>query len=1223
MITSTIRLSDDLLSRRRRETRRKRRIMQETSDFTLESRVLLSGVSVLQYRNDNSNTGQNLLETTLTPSNVNPTSFGELYSYPVDGYVYAQPLYMPNLAIPGQGTHNVVFVATEHDSVFAFDANGNVGPGGTPIWQDSFINPAQGITTVPSSDVLSGDIVPEIGISATPVIDSNSGVLYVISKTKNVESGVNHYVQELHALNVTNGQEMYGGPIVIADTTLNSDGSYTYNSGPWVYGSGDGSINGVVNFNALRQNDRPGLLLNNGVVYLSFGSHGDNGPYHGWVLGYNETSLALTAVFNTTPNGGLGAIWGAGQGLAADSQGNMYFITGNGTFDTTLTSPPPPGFPAGFPSSGDYGDSVVKIAVDPTTSPTNQNINGWGLKVLDYFTPDDQQYLDDADLDFGSGGPMILPATSTGPQVLIACGKEGSIFVLNTTTGSMGEFNPNSNIVYQELPSVIGGVWGAPAYFNGSIYYGGVGDYIKAFGVNGDNTLTTSPTSHSPEAFGYPGPTSDISANGSSGGIAWAIDNTGYGSQSPAVLHAYDATNLANELYNSTESGTRDQAAGAVKFTVPTISDGQVYIGGEYRLTIYGLLAGVTLPSAPSKLSASAVSDSQIALSWQNNSANETGFTIEDSTDGSNFTPVATAPAYTTTYTVGGLKPSTKYYFEVLATNSVGSSAPSNIAFTVTLKVPLPAGWNDTDIGNPSIAGAANFNRGVFTVEGNGSDIWGTSDQFHYAYTTMTGDGTIVANVASQEDTAPWAKAGVMMRQSLDADSPNAFAFVTPASPGNGIALQWRSAQGAESDWTGSPIPGNAPYFLKLVRTGSTFTAYASPNGRSWTSLGSTVIPMSTQIYVGLAVSSNDTSTLNKSTFNHVTVTSATRSGYLAIEAGGGPTGTYVADEFVSGGNTAQFSAPINLSGVTNPAPQGVYQTERYGTFTYTIPNLKPGALYTVRLHFSEDYWDSAGTRIFDAAINGTQVLTNFDIFATTGGMDTAIVEQFAANATSTGQIVIYLYPSTGSPDQNAKIDGIEIIPVQFNQRLKATKQRFSAVAGQPWSGILTVFTDADPGALARDYIATTNWGDGTVTTSTIALDASGTAYDVLDSHTYANPGTYLARVVIQSYDGAGVIGYEHFFVAPSGATSDSQVAAPALAAAAHGQPVLLFGPNPFAGRSASSTPAPRGDHTSSSGVPSASQPRPQYAALARVASRGAGQTTTTTRDELARSSLS
>jgi hypothetical protein len=784
------------LARQVRRPIRKRSIVlaaQDLSSFLLEARWLLTGVSVLQYRNHSSNTGQNVLETTLSPSNVNPTDFGKLYSYPVDGYVYRQPLYMANLAIPGSGTHNVVFVVTEHDSVYAFDANGNVGPTGTPLWHDSFINPAQGITTLNQNDVFGvGDIVPEVGITATPVIDAGTGTLYVVSKTKNIENGTEHIVQELHALSVTTGAELENGPVVIADTTVNPDGSYTYNSDPWVYGNGDGSISGVLTFNALTQNERADLVLNGGVVYLSYSSHGDHGPYHGWVLGYNETTLGLTGVLNTSPNGGLASIWGAGQGLTVDSQGNMYFITGNGTFDTTLTATPP-GFQADFPSAGDYGDSVVKIAVDPSSSPSNPNINGWGLKVLDYFTPQDQQSLNDYDLDFGSGGPLLLPATHSGPEVVLACGKEGSIFVLNTATGAMGEFNPNTNVVYQELPYAIGGLWGAPAYFNGSVYYGGAYDSIHAFAVQPNNMLGTAPTSSSPEGFGYPGPTSDISANGSSNGIVWAIDNTAYGYQGSAVLHAYDATNLGNEFYFSAELGTRDQAGAAVKFTVPTIADAQVFLGNEYAHSIYGLRAGVVVPQPPTQLQAMALSNSQIALSWQNSSANETGFTVELSTDGSHFSAVATAPAYAETYTVGGLSALTKYYFQVIATNSAGSSSPSNIAFATTLKPPFPSGWNDADIGSPNLAGSANYSNGVYTVFGSGADIWGTSDQFHYVYTTMTGDGTMIARVLSQDYTDPWAKAGVMMRQSLDADSPYAFVFTTP---GNGTDFQWRDAQG-------------------------------------------------------------------------------------------------------------------------------------------------------------------------------------------------------------------------------------------------------------------------------------------------------------------------------------------------------------------------------------------------------------------------------------------
>jgi len=917
--------------RRQSRSRRSSRLVLDGCDPLLEARVLLSNVSVLQYRNDSGNTGQNLLETTLTPSDVNPTDFGEFYQYPVDGYVYAQPLYMANLAIPGQGTHNVVFVVTEHDSVYAFDADGGVGPDGSPLWHDSFIDPAAGITTLDQTDVFGvSDIVPEVGITATPVIDPASGALYVVTKTKDMEGGVEHIVQQLHALSVATGAEMFGGPVTIADTTVNPDGSYTYNSGPSVAGTGDGSINGVLSFNALSQNERAALVLNGGLVYLSYSSHGDSYPNHGWILGYNAQTLQPTAVFCATPNGSDGTIWGAGEGLAVDSQGNMYFVTGNGTFDTTLV--PGTNDPSiDFPSEGDYGDSVVKIAVDPTSTPSNPDINGWGLQVLDYFTPSDQQSLDDNDTDYGSGGPLLLPATATGPQVLLTAGKEGTIYVIDTDTGQMGEFNANSNNVYQEIQGQIGGMWGSPVYFNGSVYYGSVGDNIEAFQLQANNMLSTSPTSTSPESFGYPGPNPEISADGSSDGILWAIDDTAYGSQGPGVLYAYDAANLGNELYNSSDAGARDQSAGAVKFTVPTIAGGMVYVGGEYALNIYGLIGAVTIPAAPSKLVAEAISSNQVGLSWQNNASNETGFTIERSTDGVNFTAVATVGPYIQTCTDGDLAALTRYVYEVVATNAAGSSAPSNQAAAET-------------------------------------------------------------------------------------------------------------------------------------------------------------VPQ----------------------------------GYIGIDAGGGPTGTFEADADFSGGSIAIFMAPINTGDVTDPAPIGVYQTERYGTFRYTIPGLKPGTLYTVRLHFSEDTEDSSGRRLFNLSIGGTQVLSNFDIYAAAGGMDTAVVEQFAAVANSQGQLVIAFAPSAQSPDRNAAVAGIEIVPVQFNQQLLANPASISAAARHTFSGTLATFVDTSPGGLARDYIATTNWGDGTVTTSTVNPVASGSGFSIAGNHVYQYGGRYNVTVIIQSYDGAG-----------------------------------------------------------------------------------------------------
>jgi hypothetical protein len=345
----------------------------------LEARLTPSTTDVLSYHDDNSSTGQNLNETVLTPGNVNSNAnlFGKLFAVGVDGQVYAQPLCVAGVNITtgaNQGAHNVVYVATEHDSLYAIDADN-----GTVLWQDSLLHAVHGgtVTTVPSSDVNVGNISPEIGITATPVIDAGTGTLYVEAKTKEVASDGTHYIHQLYAINLADGSFMDGGPVVIADSIGD-----TYVSGPTVQGTGAGSSNGTVFFDALRQLDRPGLTEANGNIYLAFASHGDNSPYHGWVLSYSASTLQLNGVFNTTPNGSDGGIWQSGGKLAVDAQGNLYFETGNGTFDTTLNS-------AGMPNKGDYGDSFVKIVVDPTTSPTNQNVNGWGLKAVDYFTPFD------------------------------------------------------------------------------------------------------------------------------------------------------------------------------------------------------------------------------------------------------------------------------------------------------------------------------------------------------------------------------------------------------------------------------------------------------------------------------------------------------------------------------------------------------------------------------------------------------------------------------------------------------------------------------------------------------------------------------------------------------------------------------------------------------------------------------------------------------------------
>lgn len=530
-----------------------------------------SFAGVLTQHNDVGRTGQNLSETILTPQNVTAATFGKVFSYSVDGQIYAQPLYVPGVSIPGQGTHNVIYVETQNDSLYAFDADGLQS---TPLWQVSFINPGAGITPVTCGAHANGSVscgvYPIYGICSTPVIDPNTNTMYLVTRTDN--NGT--FFQTLHAIDITNGAEKFNGPVNISGS---------------VSGTGAGSVNGTIQFDTLRDTQRAGLLLLNGTVYIGWA-----GSLHGWIMAYDAQTLLQTAIFTPTPNARLGGIWASGNGLAADSAGNIYAAIGDGLFDADT-------------GGTDYGDSLLKL------SPT--------LGVLDYFTPQDQSCRLSSDHDLGSGGPMILPtqAGDVTDEVLIA-GKGGApcdsnpaaspIYLLNQD--NLGEYNLAQDQAVEEVTGAPGGYWSSPAYWQGAtsayVYSAGLtayqtsGDFLKMFPLT-NGLLSSVPSAQSTNRFRV-GATPSISASGTTNGIVWAIARPGsldvQPGIGPAVLYAFDATNVSNMLYNSAsalaQGVSRDRGGCANKFAVPTVANGKVYVGTQNELDVFGLLGSSSGP---------------------------------------------------------------------------------------------------------------------------------------------------------------------------------------------------------------------------------------------------------------------------------------------------------------------------------------------------------------------------------------------------------------------------------------------------------------------------------------------------------------------------------------------------------------------------------------------------------------------------------------------------
>jgi hypothetical protein len=565
---------------------------------------------VFTYHNDLSRDGANTQEYALAPAMITSATFGKVFSCPVDGAVYTQPLWVPGVTING-AVHNVIYVATQHDSVFAFDADANPC---AQLWQASLLDSAHGGTAGETPVVWEdvgycyGDVYPEVGVTGTPVIDPSSNTIYMVSASEipgsnsgNCSLPQGQYFHKLHALDITTGNEKFNAPVTIAAS---------------VPGTGDGSSGGMVNFNSQYQHNRSGLALAGQAIYVPFAAHEDATPYHGWLFGYSTATSDLTlapSVFNTSPNGLHGSdsgIWGAGGAPAVDSSGDIYVATGNGVFDQG----------SGMPMDDDYGDSVLRLHPFSGSTP-----NGVNLEVGGWFTPDTENSLEQSDADLGSGAPLLLPDQTVGPtHLLIQLGKDGVIYLIDRD--NMGQFQPsNNNQIVQYFPA-IGGFWGTPAFWQNNLYfagaYAGQTDNLKQFTFDPNTGLfpcnpqpcNPSPASQSSAVYGFPGVSPSVSSQGTSNGIVWAIDAGLYGYASPnsgnanssycysapaavpsactgpAVLHAYNPTNLQVEYWNSSIAGLRDQAGNAVKFVPPTIANGKVYVSTRTEVDVYGLL---------------------------------------------------------------------------------------------------------------------------------------------------------------------------------------------------------------------------------------------------------------------------------------------------------------------------------------------------------------------------------------------------------------------------------------------------------------------------------------------------------------------------------------------------------------------------------------------------------------------------------------------------------
>jgi hypothetical protein len=732
-----------------------------------------------------------------------------------------------------------------------------------------------------------------------------------------------------------------------------------------------------------------GLTLFNGVVYIAWASHGDNGPYHGWVIGYNASTLQQTAVLNDTPNGSNGGIWESGGAMSIDSSGNFYLTTGNGTFDTTLDA-------NGMPNQHDFGDSVLKLAVDPSSSATNQNGNGWGLKVVDYFTPDNQASLNASDADLGSGDALLLPdpAGSTAhPHLLMVAGKAGEIYLIDRD--NMGHFDPNANHVVQDLPGALNAQLGSPAYFNGNVYYATPGfgtDNAKEFSIS-NAVLSTSPISKSTDTSSWRGGTVSVSANGASSGIVWALDG---GSNQ---LRAYSAAGLGTELYTSAQAANnRDQLGTVVKFTVPTVTNGHVHVGVNGALVGYGLLSTTTTVAAPTNLHPTLVATTGVDLEWANNATNATSIKVFRQQGGNAPVTVATLANGVNSFFDAGLTPGTQYTYSVQAFASGGSSS----APTFTVVTAASAA--------PGFSARINFSNNQTQVPAGYLNDTGAAYGAHGSLTYgWLANGTPTDNSAQARDRD--------VAVSPDELHDSLTHLQKPANPNAAWQIAVPNGTYEVHILTGDPTATDSVYSLNADGVN---VVTATPNSLNLWADGTQTITVTNGL---LTVASGAGAGNNKiDAIDILPVAPATQ--VLAIDAGGAAVGSFAADEDFSGGAARSTTAAINTSGASNPAPAAVYQSQRFGNFTYTLPGLTAGAAYTVRLHFAEFIQNGPGRRTFSVAINGTTVLSNFDVFVASGGFEKALTETFTANADAGGKITVVFT----NGNNNAILNGLEVL---------------------------------------------------------------------------------------------------------------------------------------------------------------------------------------------------